>query len=252
MTYRRRIRLVAPESGIVVGDLEDDFHRFRVALGHDGERVTTVLGAALRYPWSTCPDAAAPLRELEGAPLFERVTHAAHFTAPRANCTHMFDLAGLAVTHAAAERVERRYDATLPPPTGRIQTATLERDGEPYLEWVLEWGADGERRCIEPPPFSDTRWRGGFMRWADEALDPETAEAAIVLRRACDIGMGHGMDLDRYPRAADIEFPMVGACYTMQPERIEVAFRNRGTIRDFTDRPDALLADLGEGAGSDA
>jgi hypothetical protein len=29
----------------------------------------------------------------------------------------------------------------------------------------------------------------------------------------------------------------------MQPERAPVAFRNRGLIRDYDDRPDALLAD---------
>jgi len=244
VTYRRRIRLVTQEPGVVVGDLEDDFHRFRVTLRHDGTRVTAVVGEARRFPWATCPDAAAPLRELEGAPLFERVTHAARFTSPRDNCTHMFDLAALTITHAAAGRVERSYDATLPPLTERRQRATLARDDEPCMEWTLEWGSDGERRCIDPPPFSETQWRGGFMRWADHALDPEQAEAAIVLRRACDIGMGHGMDLDRYPRAADLEYPLIGVCYTMQPEQMEIAFRNRGTIRDFSDHPEALLQDL--------
>ncbi len=249
MTYRRRIELVAPEPGVVVGDLEDDFHRFRVTLRHDEDHVTSVVGEALRFPWTTCPDAAAPLRALEDAPLFERVTHAAHSTGPRDNCTHMFDLAGLAVTHAAADRVERSYEATLPPLSGRRQRATLLRDGALCLEWTLEWGSDGERCCIDPPPFSETPWRGGFMRWADDALDPERAEAAIVLRRASDIGLGHGLDLDRYATAAELEFPMTGSCYTMQPERMEVAFRNRGTIRDFTDRPEALLADLHESDG---
>ena len=49
---------------------------------------------------------------------------------------------------------------------------------------------------------------------------PRTAEAAIVLRRACDIGMGRGMDLDG-DRRSPTSSPeiMAGICYTMQPER---------------------------------
>jgi len=32
-------------------------------------------------------------------------------------------------------------------------------------------------------------------------------------------------------------------CYTMQPSVMPVAFRNRGSIRDFARHPDALLHD---------
>ena len=47
-----------------------------------------------------------------------------------------------------------------------------------------------------PSRYASAPWRGGFLRWADETFDPDEAEAVIVLRRACDIGMGRGMDLD--------------------------------------------------------
>ena len=39
------------------------------------------------------------------------------------------------------------------------------------------------------------------MRWADATLPEDDAECAIALRRACDIGMGRGMDLDGVPVA---------------------------------------------------
>ncbi|HEX3669311.1 MAG TPA: hypothetical protein VHY55_09180, partial [Acidimicrobiia bacterium] len=85
--------------------------------------------------------------------------------------------------------------------------------------------------------------RGGFFRWADDTLDPDAAEAAIVLRRACEIGMGRGMDLEAVDSAEELG-PMMGAvCYTMQPSVMPVAFRNRGSIRDFARHPDALLRD---------
>lgn len=244
MTYRRRILLRSTTADEVVGDLEDDFHRFRVTLSHEHGRVRRVGAEALRFPWTTCPDAAAPLRALEGTALTARVTHAADVTSPRANCTHMFDLAALAMTHALRDDERRGYDAALTPLEGSEQIATLERDGASVLRWTIRWGDDGAR-CVDPEPFASARWRGGFMRWADATLDPELAEAAVVLRRVADIGLGKGMALDRYERASDLEYPMIGVCYTMQAERIEVAFRNRDTIRDFTERPDALLDDVG-------
>ena len=32
-------------------------------------------------------------------------------------------------------------------------------------------------------------------------------------------------------------------CFSMQPDVAPVAFRNRGLIRDYDDRPDAMLAE---------
>ena len=37
-SYRRRIRLVNTEPGLVDGGLEDDFHYFRIRVRHDGIR----------------------------------------------------------------------------------------------------------------------------------------------------------------------------------------------------------------------
>src|SRR6185369_986263 len=67
--YRRRIRLVTTGLGEVEGGLEDDFHHFEVTIRCDDEQVTDVEGRARRWPWTTCPDAAVPLRQLEGMPL---------------------------------------------------------------------------------------------------------------------------------------------------------------------------------------
>ena len=99
----------------------------------------------------------------------------------------------------------------------------LWRDGEPLLEWQLVDGA-----VVDAPPYSDVPWTGGFMRWADTTLDPETAEAAIVLRRACTIGSGRGMDLDVFERAVDVGHGMATICFTMQPERSQAANEPRG------------------------
>jgi hypothetical protein len=243
-SYRRRIRVVNTEEGVVAGGLEDDFHHFTVTLRHDGERVTAAEGGTRRSPWTTCADARAPLRAIEGMALSPRCLSVGEHTDPRANCTHMFDLAGLAVAHAArggAVGAARQYDVQIPYAAqiqGGEQTVRCWRDGQLALSWVL----DG-RRCVSPPPFSETQWRGGFLRWADATLPVEDAEAAIVLRRACDIGMGRGVDLDAVERADELGPLMEGICYTMSAPQLTVALRNKGTIRDFDGNTDALLDD---------
>ena len=111
------------------------------------------------------------------------------------------------------------------------------RDGELVHTWTLEG-----RTCARPSPFSDVRWRGGFLHWADETFVPEESEPVIVLRRACDIGMGRGMDLDGFERAEELRDEQGGICYTMQPEQIGVSLRMKGSARDWDAHPDDLLA----------
>jgi hypothetical protein len=52
--------------------------------------------------------------------------------------THWFDLAGLAVAHAAAGRASREYRCAVWGAPDADAHATLERDGEPLLAWRLE------------------------------------------------------------------------------------------------------------------
>ena len=128
--------------------------------------------------------------------------------------------------------------------------ASLWREGELVHEWRLEMDENGWRRLVSPEPFTDVPWKGGFIRWADETFDPETAEAVIVLRRSCDIGMGRGMDLEAIPVALELGPIMEGICYSMQPDVMPDAFRNYGSIRDFGEHPDALLSGSDEPVGT--
>jgi Protein of unknown function (DUF2889) len=231
---------VATATGTVEGGLEDDLHYFTVTVRHDHQRVQAIESHSVREPWSTCADAAAPLRELAGMPLSERCLAIGDHAAPLQHCTHQFDLAGLAVAHAA--RVEaggperRQYDIEVP--FGLLQggerAATLERDGTVLLQWTLRG-----HRIVAPEPYAGVD--RGFFRWADEHLPVDDAEAAIVMRRACTIGMGRGVDLDQYDNLGQLP-ELAPVCYSMQPERAPVAFRYRNRIRDFDDARDTLLA----------
>jgi hypothetical protein len=240
--YRRRIRLVALGPDATWGGLEDDFHRFEVTVRHDGRVVTGVEVTSRRWPWSTCPDAARVLDELVGMPLADRCTAVADHLDPRRACTHQFDLAGLAVAAAARRTRRREYDVEVHPtgPDG-VAAAVLTRDGTVRHRWRIGAPGGGPRRLLDPAPFTQAPWRGGFIAWADATLPPEDAEEAIVLRRACDIALGRGMDLDALDRADELADLMSGICYTMQPGVAPGAVRHRGQIRDFAARPEALL-----------
>jgi hypothetical protein len=236
--YRRRIRVVSVEPGVVTSDLQDDFHHFVITLRHDGERIVSVDAESLRWPWSTCPGAAEPLRRLAGMPLEPRFTAAGRWTDPKQNCTHQFDAACHAITHAAHGRDERVYDLEIPlreRETGASH-CRLWVDCEPDLAWRIDWNGI----VAAGPPFDAAPWRGGFMRWADENMPPDAAERAIALRRACDIGLGRGMDLDAIPVADQLPASMAGICHTMQPGVVNVALRHVGSIRDFARDPDLL------------
>jgi hypothetical protein len=233
--YRRRIRVCASGREVTAA-LEDDFHHFEVTITHDGTHVTGVRGDGVRFPWSTCPLAAEQLAPLTGMPLSIRSTAVGEYVAARDNCTHMFDLAGLAVAHAARGGERRQYDVVVPDSLDGRWQVSLARDGVSLLSWNVD------RMTIhDPPPFAGRPLRGGFLAWAEEALDPDTAEAAIVLRRACYIAHGRMQDLDIYDDARPLLSFMAGSCFTFQIGRGEQALRMKRTIRDFTDDPDRLL-----------
>lgn len=244
-SYRRRIRVVATSPTVVEAGMEDDLHYFTVRLGHDGERVRTVRATAVRQPWSTCHEAAEPLAAIEGMSLAPSCLAVGARADATHHCTHMFDLAGLAVAHAwrvaAGGAARRQYDTSLPyvpieESARRPRTITLLRDGDAVLSYTV-----AGLKVVGPEPFAAADARGGFFRWAEADLAPDQAEAAIVLKRASLIGLSRGLDLDRYATIADMP-GVAPVCWTQQPERAPVAFRVKGMIRDHDPAPDAMLA----------
>ncbi len=241
-SYRRRFRFVARSSTLVVGEMEDDFHHFGVRLHHDGVRVRRAEGVSLRTPWVTCVDGSRLIARIEGMELSPSATAAGAVTAARAQCTHVFDLAGLCVAHAwrsahGVGRSVRQYDCDIPDrdAAGR-HTCRVWRDGEPVLAWHL----DGYT-IIGPEPFAGVSLAGGFLRFCEERLDLDTAEAAVALRRAVYISGGRLQQLDVYRVASDVAGASLGTCHTYTPGIAQVAVRRKGTQHDFTDHADVLL-----------
>lgn len=225
--YRRRIELVTVSPEVVQGELEDDFHHFRVSIAHDGAKVTALEGSAVRHPWSTCPDALIPLQSLVGAAVTADATgHSTHGDA-RTSCTHWFDLTGLAIALAGSGRAHRRYDMTVPDRAERGRTtAHLSRDGAALLDWEVD-----AQTILGPAPYTGQSMGRGFLAWANETFDPETAEAVIALRRACRISLGRLMDLDDYDTADEVGHGMENTCHTFSTAVMTTAVRMKGSTR---------------------
>jgi hypothetical protein len=237
--YRRRI-LIRGTPGWVRADMEDDPHRYGVALRHDGQQVTAIEDFPLRTPWTLCVAAAAQINRLIGMPLSPDPTAIFRHTAASEQCTHVFDTAGLAVAHAARGTTRREYEIEAPwwQPQGPREVI-LRRDGAEVLRWTVQ-----DRRIVAPEPFAGRDWQK-LLGWARETFgdDPDMIEAIVVLRRAAMISGSRTITLDPLENAAGTGH-INGACYVFQPEIAPLALRIQGSTLDFTDAPQLLLSDL--------
>jgi len=233
MIFRRRIGITSQataSSGEARAALEDDFHHFRVRIAHEGGHVVQAQGWGLRHPYSTCPMAAGQLVRLIGMKLESAASSMARVAEPREQCTHLLDLAGLAIAAAANLVVRRWYDAAVPRRIDGRTQATLHRDGLPALVWDLQ-----DTTILGPSAYQDVSLREGMAAWALGTLTQDEAEAALVLRRCALISLGRTKDLD-----AQIHAEPTGRCFVQQPQRAALGRRMVGSMLDFTDRADVL------------
>lgn len=258
-SYRRCIVLEAGP-GQVRGELADDFHHFAVTVVHDGARVTGIRGEGIRVPWTTCPGAAMPLERLVGAELVRSLAAVARHTDPRAQCTHWYDAACLAIVHAKRHAeggaATRRYDLVLPDRRDGQTTPTLHRDGVRVLRWRVAGLRIAEATpdifaglSLEGRAFSEfmkSEHAGdpsgeGTRSVESGALDHDLAEAALVMRRGVFIGLGRQYDFEAISHATTFA-PVVGAaCHTFNDDHIDAARKVVGTVRDFHASPESIL-----------
>jgi hypothetical protein len=212
-TFHRQIRLIS-EPGAVRGELEDDFHHFRALLRHDGRRVLQVEGEGVRFPWTTCPDAIGAVDALATRALSSSLRQTVRGIDPRSQCTHLLDLASLAISHASSGRERRHYDIAIPDRIRGRTRASLHRDGKELLFWELDGYAIAAPERFENRSIVER----GFPAWLESALGRDDAEAALVLRRTCIISLGRRYDFDRIQDASAFGAAIGGGCYTFSPQ----------------------------------
>ena len=236
--YHRLIRIktqsTPAEGRVARAALEDDFHHFRVELNSADGKISSIKGSVLRHPTTLCPGAAAQLQVLVGLPISTYSYGLSAHTDARQQCTHLMDLAGLAVAAVGKEISSTTYIAKVfDENSSGFRLATLERDGEECLEWHI-----ADDKIIHPQDMNDRSIGKGFTAWATSLPTTDASEAALVLRRAVFVSEGRAYDLD----IGDNYRGDLGGCWVWQPERADAARRNVGTTRDFTHASNTLLA----------
>jgi hypothetical protein len=215
--FRRRF-LVTPLPGRASAALEDDIHCMAVTLHHDGVLVTRVEAEMERWPWTTCPGAIDVLRAtFEGAALAE----AAARGMKQANCTHLYDLAVLAASHAG-ESAPTRYEIVVSDPVDGLVTAEIRRDGNAVHRIVHR-----DDTVLEPAELA--RVSLFKMRGWIESLSGLQQEAARLLQWGTILAHGRTIPLVQQSDAGRIP----PNCYTFQPEN-KVHAKRFGRIIDFS------------------
>lgn len=233
--FRRRLRLAVVAREVEV-DLEDGNHAFRLTLRHDGERVTAIEPTYIRHPFTTCPGSAAFLTALVGRPLDEPPDER-RLPERRHSCTHVTDMARLALDHAREVGLQRLYDIAVDDERDGHSHARITCNGQPVHAWII-----ARQLITAPVELAGRPLMQGFHAWAREAFSGLALEAAIALQRGCFVAQTR-----RYTLTPVREHPAIGdgmpdgVCYSYSTPVVQRAERIEGSKRDFTHNADALL-----------
>lgn len=234
--FRRRIRLVSTGNQ-VQADLEDCNHAFRLTLLHDGQQVTGITAEPIRFPFNTCPGALVNLQGFIGCALSASIPEIRQFVRPEQNCTHLYDLATLALAHVAHGRTVRQYDVAIPDERDGVLPAEVSCDGLLQHSWQIR-----QREIIFPPHLAGKPIMKGFYQWATAEFAGDALEAAEVLQRGYFVSHTRRLDLkSSVGRPAFGDRMPEGSCYSYNRGVVEHAFQACDNVRDFTDTPELLL-----------
>ena len=230
--------LLRKQGNTIHADLEDNCHVFRVRLTHDNTKVTEVSGEALRYPNNTCPGSLDLLQRLVGVALGGGPSAFAKSTNPREFCTHLFDLACLAYTHASRPAATRLYHAMVRDEDDfGICDAQILIDGKPVVHWRLK-----QHVVQDDNHFNQVNVHTGFTRWATANLKDDELEAAIVLSKANFVSMSRRVDTEKVAGTQLVNGIMPkDICYTYRSPVMERASHLHNTVVDYSDHPQDML-----------
>src|SRR5574337_1214784 len=162
--FRRRLRLQV-EDGKVSVELEDDNHGFRLRLLHDGEHVAALEVDAVRHPFNTCPEAVRPLQRVIGLRLGEEEAALRKKLIPGANCTHMYDMALIAVANARQANGTHLYDMEVDDEKAGVTVARISRDGQLIHDWSIR-----NHQLVSPAQYAGQPVMRGFYAWVSQSI----------------------------------------------------------------------------------
>lgn len=217
----RRMISVHVERGQAHAHLSDNFHEMRCAVEHDGRLITAIRGEVIRIPTTVCPGAVSLLQRFVGLPI--RTPARGFYGSGRAaaHCTHLLDLAVIAIRHCRKLIGTTIYEATVPDETSNPVELEVCRNGAPVHVWSVQDG-----RIIAPAHLDGRTLDKGFGGWARDTFDDDQLEAATVLARTWLIAIGrHYRTAEAAGQPASINPQMFDRCYAYSmPQRAKAVF----------------------------
>ncbi len=210
----RRVVLDGAE-GRVDASLADDFHRFDCLLLHDGAAITELSGQGIRVPTSLCAGSAELLADLVGLPLQTSSTVFYGNGRARRHCTHLYDLAVLAIGHARRGQERRVYEAIVPDETDRPVQLEIRANDTVVHSWTVKDGF-----ILAPPMLAGHPLGRGMAHWAVQIFADDVLEAAIILTRTWLIAVGRRyLVASAIGKAITLNAALIGSCYAYDPGR---------------------------------
>lgn len=233
--YRRAIRLQRT-GRTVTAEMEDDFHHFRVQLEHDDKTILAMHGESLRFPWTTCgEEAASELSVLSGLPLASLRDQLEQHQRWR-QCTHLFDLAELAVAHVDRDTFSALYEVAVQVEPGC---------GAVWVELKQDLSVTDLLRIdngvIESPETLSGLRIDQLKNWATAQADPAVVERYAVLQRAVHVSYGRVFDWSFARSAADMG--LEPTCFTFSQDNARRATPIEAHARDYTNSADNMLVE---------
>lgn len=234
---RRAFRLRGFADGVEAA-LEDMRHAMICTLRHDGEVVTAIEADFRRYTLQVCPGASEPLKQIVGMPLSTSTSDFFANGRARQNCTHMLDLAWLALRHSSRGETEWLYEVEIPDALTGPMRGVLRRNGNVVQDWVVERNV-----IVSPSTLAGQALAGGFTKWVITAADLSDLEIeeSLVLHKGFFMTGARRFALPEGPLSEGYSKAVVGACFGYAPERIGEAVGLPGMGRDFSRDPEKLL-----------
>ena len=242
--FRRRVRL-RHRTGVVVGALDDNNHAMWVRLRHGEGAVTAIEGGFHRWPTTGCLGAVDVLQDIVGLRIDATRDVAGADGQARRHCTHLFDLAMLALAMARRAEGDRLWDAVVPDAIGGRTTATISLDGTVVHAWML----DG---VMIMPAAGRPRQSllSSFAPWARTHFRGDAFEGATVLRMAAFTARARAHITDNHPWPL-ADFPeRRDACHAYRAPQVDSAEHRIGVVRNFSAGViEALLPGVTDGTG---
>jgi hypothetical protein len=241
---RRLIRLHRRAEDVVFATLDDTYHAMQCVLRHDGRRVVDIEATLTRIPTTACTGAANPIRELIGMPLDLGMAALYGDRRPQRNCTHLFDLAALALRQTLRDEDERRYDVLIPDETDTPVVIEVRRNDQRMHEWQVSQGL-----ILAPSALAQRPMTAGFTPWALRSFAGDELEAALVLHKSYYIAQARRYRVDAFGgRSLLANAQLAGVCHAYTPERMAHTYFTGDNVRDFSNAVvEAVAVDMKAG-----